>query len=316
MTGGPLMDAGFGTYGVLILLCAVMSYAHARSDRYDQHRAWTVRLFALAGGSSLCRMEYAGGVLVSGGVGMGPGFTGWFDTVMMFFFYAPKLIVAEIFIRGRRRDTGVIASAGVATVFLAASVFIIIATGSFTARSWGPRIISGVSDPSRQAFQAGPYQRPDFDDARSCATLVLTTPGSSVKEQIGAVYARRMAESGFVAPLTAARRQKCRASPSRISGKRSTSSGRRPTAIPTHQTRSSSGATPTFSSLTPSTSYRTPDAAASGDRAGRRGATAPDRDGERLFGLRQPPARISVPSDRPLCLLQALVATGRPATPG
>lgn len=193
MTGGPLMDAGFGTYGVLILLCAVMSYAHARSDRYDQHRAWTVRLFALAGGSSLYRMEYAGGVLVSGGVGMGPGFTGWFDTVMMFFFYAPKLIVAEIFIRGRRRDTGVIASAGVATVFLAASVFIIIATGSFTARSWGPRIISGVSDPSRQAFQAGPYQRPDFDDARSCATLVLTTPG---KQREGANRCRLRAENG------------------------------------------------------------------------------------------------------------------------
>jgi fermentation-respiration switch protein FrsA (DUF1100 family) len=40
---------------------------------------------------------------------------------------------------------------------------------------------------------------PDFDEAGSYAALVLATPGSSVKEQIGAVYASRMATHGFVA---------------------------------------------------------------------------------------------------------------------
>jgi uncharacterized protein len=39
----------------------------------------------------------------------------------------------------------------------------------------------------------------DFDGGLSWPALVLTTPGSSVKEQIGGVYASRMAERGFVA---------------------------------------------------------------------------------------------------------------------
>ena len=39
----------------------------------------------------------------------------------------------------------------------------------------------------------------DFDPQKTYATLVLTTPGSSVKEQIGGIYAARMAEQGFVA---------------------------------------------------------------------------------------------------------------------
>ena len=40
---------------------------------------------------------------------------------------------------------------------------------------------------------------PDFEAAQSYAALVLATPGSSVKEQIGAVYASRLAARGFVA---------------------------------------------------------------------------------------------------------------------
>ncbi|VVT09898.1 alpha/beta hydrolase [Rhizobium sp. EC-SD404] len=39
----------------------------------------------------------------------------------------------------------------------------------------------------------------DFDPAGSYAALVLATPGSSVKEQIGAVYAEKLAERSFVA---------------------------------------------------------------------------------------------------------------------
>ena len=39
---------------------------------------------------------------------------------------------------------------------------------------------------------------PDFDEARAHAALVIATPGSSVKEQVGAVYASRMAARGFV----------------------------------------------------------------------------------------------------------------------
>jgi uncharacterized protein len=40
---------------------------------------------------------------------------------------------------------------------------------------------------------------PRFDESGSYPALVLATPGSSVKEQIGAVYAERLAQRGFVA---------------------------------------------------------------------------------------------------------------------
>jgi hypothetical protein len=144
--GGPLMDTGFGIYGALMVLCAAMAYARARAGSFDQHRAWAVRLFALTGGSWLYRMEYGAWFLVSGGVGIGPGFTGWFDAIMMFFFYVPNLIVAELFIRVRRQNRGRVIHFGAATVLLTASAFILFATWNFTVRSWGPRMISGVTE--------------------------------------------------------------------------------------------------------------------------------------------------------------------------
>ena len=39
----------------------------------------------------------------------------------------------------------------------------------------------------------------EFDETKTYAALVLATPGSSVKEQIGAIYAEKLAERGFVA---------------------------------------------------------------------------------------------------------------------
>ena len=47
---------------------------------------------------------------------------------------------------------------------------------------------------------AGALHLPEnFDEARVHAALVIVTPGSSVKEQIGAVWGRKMADRGFVA---------------------------------------------------------------------------------------------------------------------
>ena len=39
----------------------------------------------------------------------------------------------------------------------------------------------------------------EFDEARTYAAIVIVTPGSSVKEQIGAVWGGKMADRGFVA---------------------------------------------------------------------------------------------------------------------
>lgn len=49
------------------------------------------------------------------------------------------------------------------------------------------------------AIAAQLHLPPDFDGDRTWPALVLSTPGSSVKEQVGAIYARKLAARGFVA---------------------------------------------------------------------------------------------------------------------
>lgn len=144
--GGTLMDVGFGIYGALMVLCACLAYTRARSGRYQQHRAWAIRLFALTVGSWLYRMEYGAWHVLTGGIGIESGFSGWFDAIMMFFFYVPNLLVAELFIRSRQRDYRPVASLGATAILLIASAFIIFATWTFTARNWGPRMISGIAE--------------------------------------------------------------------------------------------------------------------------------------------------------------------------
>ena len=86
------MDVGFGLYGVLTAAAAVETYRHARARRLDNHRAWAMRLFALAIGSWLYRMEY----------GHLKDFSGPFDQLMAFFFYVPNLLVVEALLRAPR----------------------------------------------------------------------------------------------------------------------------------------------------------------------------------------------------------------------
>ena len=56
--GGLPMDLGFGLFGALMIWASIEAYRHARARRIDHHRAWGMRLFALAIGSWLYRMEY------------------------------------------------------------------------------------------------------------------------------------------------------------------------------------------------------------------------------------------------------------------
>lgn len=103
--GGITMDIGFSLYGLLMLLTATQTYLHAAAGRIDKHRAWALRLYALAIGSWLYRMDYGFWLLLTDGLGHTDSFRGVFDRVMVFFFYIPNLLVAEIFIRSRTYKT-------------------------------------------------------------------------------------------------------------------------------------------------------------------------------------------------------------------
>ena len=143
--GGPLMDLGFGLYGGLMVLSAGFAYAHARAGRIEAHRAWAIRLFALTIGSWLYRMEYGLWFLMFGSVGRGPEFSGWFDAIMVFFFYIPNLVVAEIVIRTGAAPRSPRTTLATIALLLVATLLVTAMTATFTARAWGPRILDTIA---------------------------------------------------------------------------------------------------------------------------------------------------------------------------
>ena len=143
--GGAVMDIGFGLYGALMIWAAVQTIRLARGGEIERHRAWSLRLFALAIGSWLYRMDYGFWILFTGGAGHEENFRGWFDWVMMFFFYLPNLLVAEAFIRGRQRSASVGLRLTAAGFIVVANCFLLLGTYYFTKLYWGPAIINRIA---------------------------------------------------------------------------------------------------------------------------------------------------------------------------
>ena len=138
IAGAP-MSVAFGIYGALMIIAAVQTYRFARARRLAVHRAWAIRLFALAIGSWLYRVEYGFWFLLDGG-GHTELYDGWFDVVMYYFFYVPNLIVAELFIRARRAPDRPGLQLGGAAVMTGAASLILLATFQFAQLLWIPGI--------------------------------------------------------------------------------------------------------------------------------------------------------------------------------
>lgn len=143
--GGQLMDVGFGLYGILMVGCAATTFVHARAGRYDRHRAWATRLFALTVGSWLYRMEYSVWYFLVDASGGGAARGGWLDAAMAFMFYIPNLLVAEVLIRARHGERGLVITVGAAALNAVASALVILATWSYTAYVWGPGVLRGLT---------------------------------------------------------------------------------------------------------------------------------------------------------------------------
>jgi hypothetical protein len=147
--GGAVMNAGFGLYGALMTLAAFQAYRHARAGRFEQHRAWAIRLFALAIGSWLYRMDYGFWLTAAHRLGHTGTFRGPFDIVMSFFFYIPNLIVAEMFIRSRRGPSHPAIRISAAVAVNLATCVVLLATYYFGRSYWGPGIVSGLTAGAR-----------------------------------------------------------------------------------------------------------------------------------------------------------------------
>jgi uncharacterized membrane protein len=140
--GGAVMNVGFGLYGALTILAAVKAYLHARSRRWELHRAWTTRLFALAIGSWLYRMDYGFWFLLADGAGHQKDFHGPFDFAMDFFFYIPNLLLVEWLLRTQSRATSNATRLSLAATMLLATGFVALGTYFFTREYWGPAIVA------------------------------------------------------------------------------------------------------------------------------------------------------------------------------
>lgn len=142
--GGTPMNIGFGLYGALMVWAAVETYRHARRGQFAAHRAWAIRLFALAIGSWLYRMDYGFWLIAAHGLGHTQTFHGPFDVVMSFFFYLPNLLLAELFVRARQMPSHATFRLGTATVLNLATGIVIIGTYYFARYYWGPSIVKSL----------------------------------------------------------------------------------------------------------------------------------------------------------------------------
>ncbi|ARK09739.1 DUF2306 domain-containing protein [Fibrella sp. ES10-3-2-2] len=143
--GGPVMNVGFGLYGVLMFIAAIATYRYAVAGQLAQHRVWALRLYALAIGSWLYRMDYGFWLLLTDGLGHTNTFGGPFDYVMAFFFYLPNLLVVEAFVRGNRAGASPVLRLAASLVLLLATGFVGVGTYFFTLYYWGPAILTWLS---------------------------------------------------------------------------------------------------------------------------------------------------------------------------
>jgi hypothetical protein len=140
--GGPAMNIGFAGYGALMVLASAQTLRHAMARRLEVHRAWAIRLFALAIGSWLYRIDYGFWALIADSAGHTRTFDGWFDVIMDFFFYVPTLIVAELCIRARPGGAAAPARIAGTAAVLAATALVVLGTYFFTRYEWGPQILA------------------------------------------------------------------------------------------------------------------------------------------------------------------------------
>ncbi|WP_420147787.1 DUF2306 domain-containing protein [Spirosoma sp.] len=143
--GGIAMNIGFALYGILMFVAAVQTYRTAVARNLETHRIWALRLYALAIGSWLYRMDYGFWFALTDGLGHTKAFSGPFDKLMFFFFYIPNLLVVEAYIRANTYQASPILRISASLILLFATGFLILGTYYFTTLYWGPAIANWVS---------------------------------------------------------------------------------------------------------------------------------------------------------------------------
>ena len=100
-TAGPIATAGFGSLAVIWIIANIQAWRLALARRFDAHRAWMIRSFALTFGAVTLRLYLPLFPLL--GVSFLDGYR-----AVSFLSWVPNLILAELYLRGAfaRRNTG------------------------------------------------------------------------------------------------------------------------------------------------------------------------------------------------------------------
>lgn len=143
--GGLVMDIGFTGYGVLMFVAAVQTVRYAMKRELMAHQAWAWRLYALAIGSWLYRMDYGLWLILTDWIGHTQQFDGWFDNFMSFFFYLPNLLIVELMIRARDQASNLRIRTAASVSMIAACGILLVATWGFARVAWIPAIVDWVA---------------------------------------------------------------------------------------------------------------------------------------------------------------------------
>ena len=138
--GGLVMDIGFSLYGILMFIAAVQTVRYAMARQLLDHQAWAWRLYALAIGSWLYRMDYGLWLVLTDWVGHTDEFDGWFDYIMAFFFYIPNLLIVELMIRARSIESSKRLRTIASVTMLCSGLLLLVATWGFARVAWLPAI--------------------------------------------------------------------------------------------------------------------------------------------------------------------------------
>jgi uncharacterized membrane protein len=95
-TAGPVATAGFGSLAVIWIVANIQGWRMARAHRFDVHRAWMIRSFALTFAAVTLRLYLP--LIPLTGASFVEGYR-----AISFLAWVPNLIAAELYIRGMLR---------------------------------------------------------------------------------------------------------------------------------------------------------------------------------------------------------------------
>jgi hypothetical protein len=101
---GPVSTAGFGALAVLWISTTTLAWQRAMQRRFVEHRAWMIRSFALTFAAVTLRIYLP--ILEQLPIPFDDGYR-----AISFLCWVPNLLVAEMYLRGKRQHGGEIASA-------------------------------------------------------------------------------------------------------------------------------------------------------------------------------------------------------------